>query len=376
MVPALCSLRIERRLGTAARSPEIGPARVLVMFDSRISTRQLAELCHRVSTSLKAGVDARRNWQREAENARGAARRPLGHIRDAVARGESLTEALPATGKYFPPLFHEMVAVGEQTGHLAEVLARLGDNYQHQLEMKKAFRQSISGPMFQLGFALFVVGVLIWVVGFIAQMRGGKPIDLLGLGLVGDEGLKIYLTFLGCVAAVAFYIYRQIQRGALWIGGVQLLAMRVPKIGRALELLAVSRFAWSLQLTLETGMDLRKALQLSLLATHNQYYTRHVDDVLLEIRRGHEVTEALRNTRAFPRDFLEAVQVGEQSGQLSETLATISDHYQEEGREAVRMLTRAAGGLVWLLVTGLIIVLIYRLFSFYLGVLNDALKGL
>lgn len=347
------------------------------MFDSRISTRKLAELCRRVSTSLKAGVDARRNWQREAENARGAARRPMECIRDGVARGQSLTEILPLTGKYFPPLFHEMVAVGEQTGHLAEVLARLGDNYQHQLEMKKAFRQSISGPMFQLGFALFVVGVLIWVVGFIAEIRGhGKPIDLLGLGLVGTEGLKIYLTFLGCVAAAIFFAYRQVQRGALWINGVQLLAMRVPKIGRALELLAVSRFAWSLQLTLETGMPLRKAIELSFLATHNRYYSRHIDAVLLEIRQGHELTEALTNTQVFPRDFLEAVQVGEQTGQLSETLATLSEHYQEEGREAVRMLTRAAGGLVWLLVTGLIVLLIFRLFSFYVGVLNDALKGM
>jgi type II secretory pathway component PulF len=77
----------------------------------------------------------------------------------------------------------------------------------------------------------------------------------------------------------------------------------------------------------------------------------------------------------FPRDFLEAVEVGEQTGQLSETLATLSDHYQEEGREAVRMLTRIAGGMIWLMVTGLIVLLIFRLFMFYLGVLNDALKG-
>jgi type II secretory pathway component PulF len=347
------------------------------MFDSRITTRQLAELCRRVSVSLKAGVDARTNWQREAANARGAARRPMEQISSAVSRGQTLTDAIEPTGKYFPLLFHEMVQVGEQTGHLAEVLGRLSDNYQHQLEMKKAFRQSISGPMFQLGFALFVVGVLIWVVGFIAEVRGGgaKPIDLLGLGLVGNEGLKIYLTFLACVAAVIAFIYRQVQRGAFWIDAVQLVVMRLPKIGRALELLAISRFAWSLQLTLETGMALRRALQLSFTATHNKYYTQHIDAVLRQIREGREVTEALRSTGVFPRDFLEAVQVGEQTGQLSETLATLSDHYQEEGREAVRMLTRIAGGLIWLMVTGLIVLLIFRLFMFYVGVLNDAIKG-
>jgi type II secretory pathway component PulF len=345
------------------------------MFEPRIHTRTLADLCRRVSTSLKAGVDARKNWQREALNARGFSRRPMETIRDGTNRGQSLSEVLPQTGRYFPPLFHEMVLVGEQTGHLAEVLHRLSEHYQHQLELKKSFRQAISKPAIQLVFAICVVGLLIFFMGIIADRNGGKPIDFLGLGLMGADGLKKYMIFLAVVATLGWVMYREVKSGRWWGEWLQRSMMHVPKIGHALELLALSRFAWSLHLTLDTGMGLRQAMRMAFAATHNGYYTPKTDFVLQHIREGHELTETLRETRVFPADFLDAFQVGEQTGKLVETLGVLSEHYQEEGREAIRTLTRAAGGLVWLAVTGIIVMLIFRIASFYIGIINDAANG-
>ena len=315
------------------------------------------------------------NWEREAEHARGSARTPIGHIRDAVQQGQSLTEALDRTGNYFPELFHEMVDVGENTGHLAEVLRQLAEHYQHRLELKKAFRRSITGPMFQLGFALFVVGLLIWLMGLIGQMNGGKPIDLLGFGLIGEDGLKKYLAFLAAVAFAGWFVYRQVQRGVWWGATLQRLVMKIPKVGGALEMLALSRFCWSMQLTLDTDMPLRRALDLAFRSTHNVRYTDQIEAVLLSVRQGHSLTDTLTDTRAFPRDFLESVHVGEQSGRLTDTFSVLADHYQEEGRAAVRTLTMVAGGAVWAIVTGLIVFLIFRLAMFYINTINDAVRG-
>ncbi len=312
-----------------------------------------------------------------AQNARGAARRPLEHINQAVQRGQSLVDALPGTGRYFPPLFHEMVAVGEQTGHLDLVLKRLAEHYQHQLNMKKEFRRAISGPVLQLTFALFVVGLIIWIMGLIAGMagHGGKPLDLLGLGLFGTDGVIKYVTFLACVAAVGWFAWRQIKRGALWGEWIQEAAMRIPKVGRGLEVLALSRFCWSLQLTLNTEMSLRKALSLAFASTLNAHFSRHAGDVLQRIRDGNELTETLSSTGVFPGDFIDAVNVGEQTGQLFETMGVLSEHYQEEGRDAIRALAKVASGTVWLLVVGLIVMIIFRIAMVYVGIINDAANG-
>lgn len=342
---------------------------------SRIVQQHLVDLCFRTATSLRAGVDARTSWKREADHAPQSAAAPIRLISDAVNRGETLTEALRETGEFFPQMFRELVEVGEQTGHLPEVFEQLGSHYQHRIDLQRSFRSAITWPVIQLCLALCVVALLIWFAGFMAPRNRGKPVDLLGLGLAGEEGLTIYGVFLASVAIAGFILYRQIRRGALWTGPAQILAMEIPKIGAALQSLCLSRFCWSLRLTLDTAMPVQRALQLAFSATHNAYYTRRLDDVLLRVRNGQEITETLDTTSVFPRDLLNALSVGEQTGRMPETLAVLSESYQQEARRATRVLTQAAGYLVWAMVAGLIIMMIFRLASFYTGMINDAAAG-
>ena len=102
-------------------------------------------LCRRLSTVLGAGIDLRTTWQRESERATGhVARDHFAAIREDVARGESLADALAARGAYFPAIFREMVDVGEQTGHLSEVFAQLADHYEGQDRMRRTFLAAIT----------------------------------------------------------------------------------------------------------------------------------------------------------------------------------------------------------------------------------------
>jgi type II secretory pathway component PulF len=129
-----------------------------------------------------------------------------------------------------------------------------------------------------------------------------------------------------------------------------------------------------MHLTFEAGMDLLPALPLCLRSTRNARYTDHINEVLTAVRSGEEISEAFAETRAFPRDFLDSLEVGERSGRLPETMAILSGQYQDQAQRALAALTVLAGFAVWGLVAILIIVLIFRLASFYLGTINDALK--
>ncbi len=112
----------------------------MFFFSSRISSKQLAAFCRRMATSLSAGVDIRRTTVREADMARGPAKHRMETIRDAVGRGESLASAIDATGEFFPSLFRQLVAVGEQSGHTAEVFKQLADHYEHQVSLRRSIR--------------------------------------------------------------------------------------------------------------------------------------------------------------------------------------------------------------------------------------------
>jgi type II secretory pathway component PulF len=348
----------------------------MLFFSPRIPTKTLAQLCRRIGTSLEAGLEIRDIWRREAERGAPPHRRLVRLVNDSVQRGDQVSLGLRRTGKYFPELFREMVHVGEETGNLDRVLLQLADHYDHQLSLRRAFLAAISLPLLYLAMAVGVIGVLILALGWIGP-RSSETVDVLGWGLVGPRGLAIYATFIAAAGLIVALVARAAVRGELWIAPLQLVALHLPVLGKALRTLALSRMAWTLSLTTNTELDLRRALELGQRSTHNSFYTRHipaVDQLLLE---GNEIHFALRRTGAYPDEFTDVVETGETSGRLSESMTTLSRQFQERAQAALAVLTMLAAFLVWGLIALMIIALIVRIFvTAYLGPINELMNDL
>jgi len=347
-----------------------------MIFPSRMKLKNLAALSRRLSTALEAGVDLRKVWAGEVQRSRGwTARRHFRAIDQWLGQGGGLSEALQQTDDYFPPLFRDLAEVGEKTGHQPEVFAQLADHYDHQIRLRRQFLGAITWPMIQLTAAIVVVGFLIWIMGVIGEITG-SPVDLLGFGLIGNEGLAAYVGFLAMVAGGFLVVFQGIRRGLVWTRPIQRLVVTLPAIGPPLRTMALARLAWTMHLTLHAGMELRKALQVSLRSTQNARYTgqsRRIDE---EIAMGNSIYETFAATGVFPDDFLDVLAVGEQSGRLSESLAILASQYRDRAQAALATLTTIAGFLVWVVVAAIIISLIIRLFMFYLGAINEAMQPL
>jgi type II secretory pathway component PulF len=341
----------------------------------QLSNKALAELCHRLAVETDAGIDIRRTWQRESDMARGRLQPYFARVRDAVAKGDSLAFALAGTGQVFPPLFREMAQVGEQTGTLGKVFHRLESHYRRQVQAQRIFFGAIAWPMIELALALVVIGVLIWVLGIISN-RGGKPVDVLGFGLIGTPGLLIYLNFLIVLGLCVAGLVVAMRRGVLWTRPLQRALMRLPVIGSSLEKIALARLAWALHLTMNVEMDLRRVVPLVLRAAGSDHYIRHTDQIVADVAAGRPLHVAFANSGAFPSTFVDALAVAEESGQIVESMDRFSKRYEEEAESAVKALAVAFGTLVALLVMGIIVLMIFRLAGFYFGTINEALKVL
>jgi type IV pilus assembly protein PilC len=344
-------------------------------FSARISTKALAGLCRRLSTVLEAGIDVRTAWSREADRARGPLHRRLLDISHAVDQGRSLGEAVADCGDFFPTLFGEMIKIAEETGHLDGVLAQMADHYDNQIKMRRIFMGAIAWPLFQLGAAILAIGFLIWITGWIRQSGGGPNVDILGFGLVGDQGLVIYITFLAIVGTLFLLVIRGINRGLIWTRPIQHLVLRIPVLGDALQTLALSRMAWSMEVTMNTGMDIRRALMLSLRSTQNARYIDQIPAIDASIMHGNSLIETFRLAGGYPVDFLDTLAVGEESGKVVESMGRLARQYQERARLALATLALVAGWAVWAIIAAIIIALIFRLFSFYIGAINNAASG-
>lgn len=297
-------------------------------------------------------------------------RHQMAAVRAEIEQGEPLPDAFASRGGYFPSFFVEMIGIGDRTGKLDQVLPNLAEYYEHLVQLRRVFLIGIAWPSLQLLIAIFVIGVLILALGWVGQMTG-ETTDLLGFGLVGVPGLVKYLTGIGFLVACGLVAYRLLTRGAI-AHYLQQFLYRLPGVGPHLRLMSLARLTWSLGLAIDSGADARQSTRLAISASGNPYYQRHQEAIDQGIRQGQELHDAMRATGAFPTDFLDVLEVGEQTGQVAESMMRLGNQYRERAKTTMAGVTLFATICVWGCVGGILILLIFRLFGAYLNILENA----
>lgn len=336
---------------------------------TRIGNRELGLLCERVGVAFDVGIDPFRIFDREAGSVRSQHGRHMKAIADRIRQGGSLAEAIQEQGNYFPPNFHRLVEVGEESGRLEKVLERMGEHYKEIAELQNTFRSSILWPMIQVGLALGVVSVLIYVPSLMAADRA-QLADLLGIGLVGGRGLAIFWSWVGIVAAALVGLWLLMRNGKLEFLGSWL--MRVPVLGRALLTFDEATFVQSLALAIESGVTAANAIALSFKGASSRAFKAKAEEARAAIMQGRHMHEVLSDTGLFSLETIEAVELGEESGRLAETLDKHFRVLRLRVKFAMAAITQLATSAVWITVAAMLVTLIFRLFSSYLSQIDPA----
>jgi type II secretory pathway component PulF len=340
----------------------------------RIGNRELGLLCERVGLAFDVGHDPFRIFEREAGDGRSRHGRHMQAIAQRVRQGSSLTEAIQEQGNYFPPHFGHLIEVGEEAGRLEKVLDRMADHYKEVAELQSMFRGSIVWPMIQLCLALAVISLLIYVPSLLA-LDQAQAADLLGIGLVGVKGLAIFWGWVAAVVAVLTATWVLLRNGRLavlvnWI-------VRVPVLGRALLTFDEATFVQSLALAIESGVTAANAIALSFKSASSEAFKAKADSARAAILQGREMHAVLRDTGLFSTETIEAVELGEESGRLAETLDKHFRVLRMRVKFAMAAIAQIASSIVWVAVAAILVALIFRLFGRYVSQLNPgAVEGI
>ncbi len=340
------------------------------MFLARVKTRGVGRLLpSRPYRSKAASTSAAHRSRGRAGTCWPAFRSTLETISGHVNREfQGLSQAMAETGGFYPRLVHELVDVGEQTGHLNDIFARLARHYEDQIRLRRSFLGAISWPLLQLVMSILVIGFLIWIMGTI----GSGTIDPLGWGLVGNRGLLIYTEIVVGMALAVFLIVQGIRYGLVWTRPVQhSLAQGCRAWDRPWKRCPWACMSWLLHSTMNAGMEIRRAQDER--ARFRQRSPRDDGDIdrTIALRRPGSA-RGVPGSQVFPPEFLDAVQVGEESGRLKPNRWPSSPGSTASEPMAMIVITRIAGYAVWLTIALIIVLLIFRLAGFYLGQIQAA----
>jgi type II secretory pathway component PulF len=335
-----------------------------MLFSQQLSLDSLVGLCRVLRHNLDAGLSLRDVFRQQAERGTAAVRPVAQRIREKLERGRSLEEALHKETAAFPPLFLSMARVGEETGHLPEVFAELESYYTMQLQLQGRFRAQSLLPLVQLVLAFLIIGLLIFVLGAIASSRGAAPPRV--FGFAGTAGAVAFLAACFGTMALVYIGFKKLKQ----VSAFDAVFLRLPALGPCLQALVLSRFSLALHLTLDSALNIGKALRLSLEATGSGVFQAQADRIAKQLQAGGDLTVALTETRLFPNDFLNIVAVAEEGGRLPEVMKQQAAYYHEEAQRRMKVLTRMLSLSVWLIYAGIMIAAIFHLAGIYLGALG------
>ena len=299
-------------------------------------------------------------------------RKLCGYALGRVRNGATLYEAFSEVGGHFPKLFVPMIAVAERSGSLGETFAELARYYEYQLKLKREFWQMMIYPIFQLSAVIVIISLYILIRGFLEASA-----TLFGIEFMGVPGvLKFWGLCTGFAAVVAtiFYVFKYFFTAGNNI--LHFILNVIPKIGKTMRCFAMARFTWAMQFTTKTGMDINDAVILAFDVASYAPINTHANKVLEQLEHGVSLYEAFSNTHGFPHEFLMYLQTGEQSGELPETLARLSDEYTEQTKFHMKQISVICYFIVFFFVAAIVISFIIEMYqTLYIGPINEMLNN-
>jgi type II secretory pathway component PulF len=360
--------------GNASGASERG-AGVLDSLIGGASAGQLHQFCSRIGTGMRAGVDLLRLLDTEAKSGSARYRQSVGALSGLVRGGHSLSEAMGLQSPFFPPLLVKMIHAGEESGKIDSVLRYMSDYYLDLKRTRQEFQSQVTKPLIEFFLAVLILCGMIFINGFFQGAGPGEPpFDITGVGLRGVSGVLIFLSILGGIGLVlgigVFGIWKN------WFGCHEKLlplVRNVPVVGPVVTLTALSRLSMTLSMMLGAGVDAKRSVRDAVLSTGNHYYIAGLPEMESAIARGDSFSEAFDAPKRLPDDFIQTLEVGEMSGSDSESLERLSLEYREKLQLALKQLAVASSYLIWMLISGMIIAVIFMVFMQYLNMITSNL---
>lgn len=326
--------------GETAQSGGAAPS----LFADRIAPVDLMLFTRQLCTLLKSGVpilQALAGLQQSATSP--AFARVLERVRESLASGHDLSSALGREAPVFSPFFVSMVRVGESTGRMDEVLARLYQHLEFEQYMRSQVKSALRYPSF-VGVAILgaIAVINLMVVPAFAKVFKGFNAELpifTRILIASSDFMLGWWWFIGLAVAGAVFAWRSwvaTPRGRLLWDGWKL---RIPIAGGIVLKATLARLARSFALAARSGVPVVSALGLVARTVDNEHVAARVERMREGVSRGESVLRTAHAAGVFTPVALQMIAVGEESGALDQLVEDVADLYQNDVQYQLKTLS-------------------------------------
>jgi len=264
-------------------------------------------------------------------------------VRNDVESGKPFSDALAKYPKTFPSLFVNMVKAAELSGNLAEMLGRISSTLSAQVETRSMVKGAMVYPAILGVLAISAtVFLLTWVLPKFAGVFKGKE-DILPKPTKALLALSAFLRsyyqiILACLVSivVAFKFAIGTSSGRVYWDRCKL---KLPLLRKMFRAMYIARGLQTMGELINAGVPMLDTLQITAEVSGNCVYEKMWLDVKKAVQEGNKIAEPLRANPILPRNVIQMIAAGEESGNLGEVLSEVSDYYQRELKDTIKAVT-------------------------------------
>ncbi len=328
-LPALASTLADS--GVAIQSArEIRPE---APFIGGIPYFEVLGIYRQIASAIEAGLPLKESLGMLASESRNPRLRMLLQaLEGKVGEGMQLSESMKLFPRVFPKVHVAVVRAGEASENLGIVLEELAERAETLANMSRRFASALVYPAI---VAVAALALLNFSLLFIVPKFEGLFADLGIRGLPLATRIVFFIgkwfapaTLLVIAAAVMLIAVISTQRkaasGRLWLDAWKL---RLPLVGQIIEKASLARFAGTLGVMLDAGVELPRALSMAAESTDNGTVEQILKNVSIDVERGSTLSESVDRHQAMPPAMAWRIGVGEESGALAESLTKVGNLY-------------------------------------------------
>jgi general secretion pathway protein F len=278
----------------------------------------------------------------------------LKEIRAAVADGKSLTDTLRQWPEVFPPLHTAMIQAGERAAFLEEVLRSISGFMERFEELKSKVMGALIYPalLCGLGALVMTLALMFFVPKFEPLLANAKkPLPSELMFALSHLVRGYWYLVIGGLAAAGAGLWTALKSPAVRVK-LERWQLRIPVVGMALRLLAITRFCRILGTMLANGVPLLQALKISTDATGSKILAGNIAQAAEAVRDGKRLSEPLTKGGFIPEQILAMIAVAEESNNLDKVLLQIADKVERRTNRQVDQAVRLIEPAILCLVAG------------------------
>ena len=283
-----------------------------------------------------------------------------------IQAGMKLSDAMLRNPQVFSALSANLIASGEASGELDEVLERISVGIERSMEIKRDLLTSMIYPSIVLVLSIFVLYFAVtWVIPKFAIFLDRRHLQLPALTqfmIDFSTWLQLYgpwmfaLIGLATFAALVAYTFEEGKRV------IDHFLLKLPLLGKFQVSANMANMGWIIEMLLKSGITVMESMHVISQVTSHATYSRIYKQSAQKVLQGDTLSMGL-NRVEIPVMARHLIEVGEKTGELDNVMAEIGVYYARELRMYIKRMVAWIEPAMLLIVGGIVALIYFSIFS-------------